>query len=134
MDAIVVKTGTNGRHYVLRGHKVVDRATSLSEAHKLADALYLELKAAETGEFNEREFDAAVQAAEAEESRRVAAAKMEWDAMLDAQATVDPHDIGGETIEGTSGDCAGGTCIDIYTKCSKHSAQYQNRWGRASNE
>lgn len=30
--------------------------------------------------------------------------------------------------------CNGGTCQDILRQCSKHSAQYQRRYGRASNE
>lgn len=30
--------------------------------------------------------------------------------------------------------CSGGGCVDILRLCSKHSAQYQRRYGRASNE
>lgn len=31
-------------------------------------------------------------------------------------------------------ECAGGKCNGILQQCSKHSAQYQARWGRAANE
>lgn len=34
-------------------------------------------------------------------------------------------------IEGQGPDCG---CTDINNLCTKHQTQYQNRWGRASNE
>ncbi len=42
--------------------------------------------------------------------------------------------LGAPLVLVDSDACAGGECKDINRLCSKHSQQYQRRYGRASNE
>lgn len=39
-----------------------------------------------------------------------------------------------DSMTGWTSACMGGTCHSILDQCSRHSAQYQRRYGRAGNE
>lgn len=72
------------------------------------------------------------------------AKKAGWPYPTKAEAIVMLHERGVEVLskqevedlksKSSRDECAGGTCTDILNLCSKHQAQYQATYGRASNE